>query len=88
MANSLSGKVMGINVGRRGTAVALDNDPSIGPLNNNWLIKSDHANYNALYSPVLAAAANRWTVVIRIEGDQDINPGQEAAVRNISVDWT
>lgn len=87
MAVALSGKVAGISVGRSGTAVTLDNDPAAGPQGNSWLIKADHANYNALYSLVLAAAANRWTVVIRIEGDEQISIEREAAVRNISVAW-
>jgi hypothetical protein len=88
MAVRLAGKVMNINVARNGTTVTLDNDPSIGPQGNIWLIKGDHTNYNALYSLVLAAAANRWTVAIRIEGDLEISPARDAAVRNISVTWT
>ena len=42
---------------------------------------------NALYSLALAAAANRWPLRIRIEGEDQIDPGREAAIRHMAVAW-
>jgi hypothetical protein len=87
MATRITGKVLGIGVDREGTQIILDNDPNIGPKDNQFMLRLDHSNYNALYSLVLAAAANRWTIHIRISGDGQIDPTLEAGIRNIGVDW-
>lgn len=87
MAVRVSGKVAGIGVDREGTLIILDNDPALGPKDNQWRLKLDHSNYNALYSCTLAAAANRWSISIRIEGDQEINAGREAAIKSIGIDF-
>jgi len=87
MATRMTGKVIGLAVDRDGTSIVLDNDPSLGPKDNQWRLKLDHSNYNALYSLALAAAANRWTLMIRIEGDGQIDPALVASIRHMAVDW-
>jgi hypothetical protein len=87
MAIRITGKVIGLGVDRDGTNIVLDNDPSFGPKDNQWRLKLAHSNYNALFSLALAAAANRWTLMIRIEGDGQIDPTLEAGIRNMGVDW-
>ena len=82
-----TGRVMRLVVDRRGVRIVLDNDPAVGPKDNLWILPNDHANFSALYSLVLAGAANRWPLVIRIAGDGPINPNQEAEVAHIGVAW-
>lgn len=84
---SITGKIMSINCARTGTAIGLDNDPNKGPKNNTFLLKLEHSNYNALFSLALAAAANRWPLSIRIEGNDAIDSAKEADVRNMGVAW-
>ena len=85
MAVRVSGRVLEINSARTGTSIELDNDPAVGPKGNVWLLKIDHSNYNALFSLILAAAANRWRITVRIEGDAEIDINTDAAIRNIGV---
>jgi hypothetical protein len=85
MATRLSGKIATLIADRDGAFVGLDNDPSVGPKGNIWRLKIDHSNYNALYSLALAAAANRWKINIRIEGDDPINIEVDAAVKSFGV---
>jgi hypothetical protein len=88
MATRVNGRVSTLVADRGGTFITLDNDPSSGPKDNVWLLKADHGNYSALYSLALAAAANRWVLVIRIEGDAVINPNEDAAVKSLGVAWS
>jgi hypothetical protein len=88
MAVRVSGRIVVLRVDRNGTVIALDNPPDTGPLRNEWLLERVHQNYNSLYSLALAAAANRWTVTIRIAGDNQIDPTVEAAVRTLGTAWT
>ncbi len=85
MAVRVSGKILEINSARTGTSIELDNDPKVGPKGNVFLLKLDHSNYNSLFSLVLAAAANRWPITIRIEGDSEIDINTDAAIRNIGI---
>lgn len=85
MATRISGKIAGLDLTRGGVQVILDNDPNAGPKDNFFLLKRDHENYNALYSFVLAAFANRWNFVIWIEGDGEIDPNVNAAIRRIGI---
>lgn len=87
MAVRVAGKVIGLIADRKGTFIKLDNDPKTGPKDNIWLLKIDHGNYNALYSLALAAAANRWSLTIRIEGDDQINSSVDAAIKSLEVSW-
>ena len=87
MATSVTGKVTFLLVDRKGAFISVNNDPAIGPKDNAWRLKIDHSNYNALYSLALAAAANRWPLRIRIEGEDQIDPGREAAIRHMAVAW-
>lgn len=83
----MAGRVIELLVTRDAVNIVLDNDPAVGPKQNRWILRNDHQNYNALYSLVLAAAANRWPLVIRIAGDGPIDPKQEAEVAFIGVAW-
>jgi hypothetical protein len=83
----MDGRIVGLTVSREGTYLELDNDPKVGPKDNVWLLKLDHANYSALFSLALAASANRWRIMVRIEGDDQIALTRDAAVRHIAVSW-
>ena len=87
MATRIAGKVIGLSADRLGALIALDNDPSVGPKDNEFRLELEHSNYNALYSIALAAAANRWTLQIRIAGDGQIEIGVEAAIKSLGVAW-
>lgn len=87
MATKLSGRVISLQADRQGVYIGLDNDPKLGPKGNIWQLKQDHSNYNALFSLFLAAAANRWPIGIRIEGDDEIDIGRDAAIRHAGVSW-
>jgi hypothetical protein len=87
LSMGITGKVITLVADRPGVFIELDNDPSIGPKNNVWLLKEDHRNFNALYSLALAAAANRWPLTIRIEGNSQIDPLVDAAIKTVGVAW-
>jgi hypothetical protein len=87
MAVKVAGKVTSVFAGRRGTLIKLDIDPSQEPKGEYFRLPLDHANYNGLYSLALAAAANRWTLGIRIAGDGQIDPNVEADIMWLAVDW-
>jgi hypothetical protein len=87
MATTVTGRIIKFHVDREAAIISLDNDPKDGPKGNVWTLKRDHSNYNALYSLALAAAANRWTVRILIEGTSEIDPNREANIRRLAVDW-
>lgn len=48
-------------------------------------LRKGHPNYNALYSLVLVAAANRYN--LRIRTNNDISPASNAVVNYLVVDW-
>lgn len=85
MATRSVGKVKSIVADRSGVVIELDNEPSLGPKDNVWLLKQDHRNYSALFSLALAAAANRWALTIRIEGGGEIDSSLDAAVKSFGV---
>lgn len=87
MAVRTSGKVVQVTVDREGTFLRLDNPPEEGPKDNRWLLSVDHANYNALFSLVVAAAAGRWTLTVRVAGDGQIDTTQLASVKSIDASW-
>ncbi|MHA7207931.1 hypothetical protein [Arthrobacter sp. MDT1-65] len=87
MATKLSGFIIAIRVDRVGVAIALDNDATIGPLNNEFRLLPDHSQYNAIYSMALLAAANHRGVLIRIGGDGQIDPTLEATIKMLSCDF-
>ncbi|SFT85357.1 hypothetical protein SAMN05660657_03528 [Geodermatophilus amargosae] len=87
MAVRLGGRVVELLATRDTVNIVLDNDPAVGPKHNRFILRNSHQNYNALYSLALAAAANRWTLVIRIAGDAQIDPEQEAEVALLGVAW-
>lgn len=85
MPTRLRGQIVGIRADRVGAAIALDNDPSVGPLNNEFILLGDHAQFNAVYSLALLAATNRWSILIRIGGDEQIDSTKEATIKSIST---
>jgi hypothetical protein len=86
MATRLRGKVETLIADREGAVIVLDNDPAVGPKDNSWRLERTHANYNALYSLALAGFANRWRIVLRIAGNEQIDPAREAIVAHLGVD--
>lgn len=88
MAVRTSGKVVQVTVDREGTFLRLDNPPEDGPKDNRWLLENGHANYNALLSLVIAAAAGRWTVTIRVAGEGPVDSTRPASVKSIDVSWS
>lgn len=86
MGNRAVGKVKRLYANRFGTFIQLDVEAP-QPKDGYFQLKSDHPNYNALYSLALAAAANRWPLQIRIAGDADIDPNLGAEVNYLVVDW-
>lgn len=87
MANRATGKVTRLYANRHGTFIQLDVDPTKAPKGEYFRLQSNHANYNGLYSLALAAAANRWPLTIRIEGDGEIDPNFDANIDYLVVDW-
>jgi hypothetical protein len=55
------------------------------PLDGYFELRKEHPNHNALYSLVLAAAVNRYTITIRTVGE--IDPMKYAPVAYATVDW-
>jgi hypothetical protein len=85
MPKRVDGRIIGIAAGHDSTDVVLDNDPAVGPLKNTVGLQNGHDNYNALYSLVLAAAANRWVVTIGTE--EEIDPNLVANAKFVQVKW-
>jgi hypothetical protein len=52
---------------------------------NYFELRLNHANYNALYSLALVAAANRYN--LRIRTQSDITSASNAVVSYLVVDW-
>ena len=87
MAVRATGKITRLYTNRHGTFVRLDIPPETAPKEEYFKLSKDHANYSGLYSLALAAAANRWSITVRIEGDGQIDPNQDAYVSYFNVDW-
>lgn len=87
MAIRATGKITRLYANRHGTFIQLDVDPANAPKDTYFRLQSEHSNYNGIYSLALAAAANRWPITIRIEGDGPINPDIEANISYVNVDW-
>jgi|GEM_PF-1726224 len=87
MAPQATGKVIRLFTHRTGTNIRLDIESATAPKDTYFRLRLDHPNYNALYSLALAAAANRWPLRIRIDGDVPINRVELAVVMYFTVDW-
>jgi hypothetical protein len=88
MSIRLTGRIAQLYVRQEITYIMLDNIPSNGPKDNIFGLRLDFANYSAMYSLALAAAANRWPITVRIIGSTDISPEREAFVNYLVVNWT
>jgi hypothetical protein len=94
---SFGGKVARINPRGGATFIRLDIDPKV--LSANGLppqvyfeLQLSHPNYNALYSLALAAAANRWPLLIRFQTEGNplrpkLNTEGHLVVQYMVVDW-
>lgn len=82
------GKVSRIYANKSGAFIRLAGlPPGNTPGGENYFeLRLNHANYNALYSLALVAAANRYN--LRIRTDSDISPQSNAVVSYLVVDWT
>ncbi len=90
MADRLEGKVSRLYVRGETTFIKLDTDPEVSPLNGYFELKLDNKNYNALYSLALAAAANRWLLLIRNRdpsNHDEIVKTKVGEVEYLFVDW-
>jgi len=85
MAMRATGKVIRLFTHSRASFIRLDIPLETGPKNGYFVLKLDNKNYNALYSLVLAAAANRWPLTIRTAAD--IVPAETAEILYLVVDW-
>lgn len=88
MPPTATGKVTRIYANEFGAFIRIDTDEP-KPLDDYFRLRLNHPNYNALYSLALAAAANRWPLLIRIEGTatSKIDPKIEGVVSYFVVDW-
>ena len=86
MSVRASGTIARLYVRQDVTYVQLDIDAATAPKDGYFTLEQRHPNYNAQYSLLLAAAANRWTVTIRVVGD-DISPANESKINYLTVDW-
>ncbi len=87
MRPAATGKIARLFTDARGTSITLDIAHAQAPANNYFLLERTHENYNALYALALAAAANRWPLTIRIEGEVPIPGIVNAIVQYFVVDW-
>ena len=85
MATHFSGKVRRLYVTHARTFVRLDIPVAQQPKDNYFELLQTHPNYNALYSLALAAAINRYDLLVRTT--VDVSPGQAARVRYMTVTW-
>jgi hypothetical protein len=87
MAHFATGKIIRLNPRIRtlSTFIRLDIDPKTGPKDGYFELKLESENYNALYSLALAAAANRWPITIRTDGE--IQDTEFAEIQYMLVDW-
>jgi len=87
MSIRATGTVARLYVRQELTYIKLAIPAASAPKEELFTLRMDHPNYNAQFSLVLAAAANRWPLTIRIVGDADIAPEREANVNYLVVDW-
>jgi hypothetical protein len=85
MATHFTGKVRRLYVTGGRTFVRLDIPAAQQPKESYFELLQTHSNYNALYSLALAAAINRYDLLIRTNGD--VSPGEPATVRYMTVTW-
>ena len=89
MSLTAKGTVARLYSDNAGTYIKLNGlPPADTPKNGLFSLELHHPNYNALYSLALAAAVNRLELMIRIDGEADINPsGDYPTVNYMVVDW-
>ena len=86
MANRARGPVTRLFARTDGLWIRIDAGADPIPPDGYFQLQLKHPNYNALYSLALAASANRWPLLIRIEGEADISPDRAAIVNYFVVD--
>jgi hypothetical protein len=85
LATHFTGRVTRLYPSTPATYVRLDIPENQQPSNSYFALRLSHENYNALYSTALIAAVNGYNLTIRTIGD--INPGQDAFVRYMVLNW-
>ena len=89
MSTDVTGTVAQLYVRQDASYIMLEiPDEAQRPKNDYFLLRQEKPNYNAQYSLALAAAANRWPLTIKVEGNADITPDLDAIVDFMVVDWT
>jgi hypothetical protein len=87
MSVRATARVKQIYVRRDVTYIKLDIPATEAPQEELFTLDIEHPNSNALYSLLLAAAANGWPLTVRIAGDLDIGPERSANVSYLVVNF-
>jgi hypothetical protein len=82
-----TGTITEIYVAQDMCAIRLDIPAAEAPNNGLFNLPLKTPNYNAMYSLILAAAANRWPLTIRVSGNAPITPALNAIVAYVVVHW-
>jgi hypothetical protein len=82
-----TGRITELYVAQDMCAIILDIPAAEAPNNGFFSLPLNTPNYNAMYSLILAAAANRWPLKIRVSGNAPITPALNAIVEYVVVDW-
>jgi hypothetical protein len=85
MAKSVQGQVAGVSAHDDDSFIVLDIPEAEAPRGGIFRLRRTAANYNAMYSLALVAAANRLPIGIKTVGD--ISPQESAVVDFVRIRW-
>ena len=87
MVPEATGQVTELYVAHDICGIMLDIPAAEAPNKGLFSLSLNTPNYNSMYSLILAAAANRWPLTIRVQGDAPITPALDAVVEYVVVNW-
>ena len=88
MIPEATGRVTRLYVDQQICYITLDSPAASSPKDGQFSLRVGTPNYNSMYSLALAAAANRWQLTIRVEGQTPITPAMSPAfVVYVYVNW-
>lgn len=82
----LTAQIAQIYVRQDEVHLKLDVPNESSPQDGLFTLRPDRPNHNAMYSLALAAAANRWPITVKVEGDE-LDPDKPAFVDYLQVNW-
>lgn len=85
MAHYAAGVVKKLYTHLAGCYIKIEHTTSPQPKNNYFLLKLSHPNYNSLYTLVMAAATQRYTLHIRTV--DEIDPLVHAEISYMYINW-